>query len=124
MSERGFSLLEGMVALAILGVVLAGIVPAFFNFMDANTRNERRTGAIAAAQERMETVRGEDPQSMPSSGSAGPIFIDVDGLEFEVLTTYCAVPAYCNTDTRHVTIEVSFGGQKLYQTETVYTRLR
>lgn len=124
MTQRGFSLLECLVALAILGMILAGVVPAFFHYMDVNTRNELRTGAIAAAQEQMELTRGVDPQSMPSSGSAGPVFIDVGGREFEVLTTYCANAGYCGTDTRHVVVEVSFGGNTLYRTETVYTRLR
>ena len=80
MNQRGFTLLEGLLALAILGIALAGILPAFFGYMHVTTRNEMRTGAVAAAQRQMETLRFFDPTAMPTSGATGPDYIHIEDL--------------------------------------------
>ena len=36
----GFTLLESLLAVALLGIVLAGILPAFVTFLDANTLSQ------------------------------------------------------------------------------------
>ena len=124
MNERGFTLLEGLLALAILGIALAGIMPAFFGYMDVTTRNEMRSGAVAAAQEQMEALRFGDPSAMPMSGATGPDYIGVDDREYELISRYCIRPEYCTTNSRHVLVEVGFGGNVVYQTESVFTKLR
>ena len=124
MSERGFTLLEGLLALAILGIALAGILPAFFGYMNVNTRNEVRTGAVAAAQEQMEALRFADPSALPTSGATGPSYIGIDDREYELVSRYCIRPEYCTANTRHVLVEVGFGGNVIYQTESVFTKLR
>jgi len=123
-NERGFTLLEGLLALALLGIALAGILPAFFGYMNVNTRNEVRTGAVAAAQEQMESLRVADPSALPSTGATGPSYIGIDDREFELTSRYCIRPEYCSTNSRHVLIEVAFGGNVIYQTESVFTKLR
>lgn len=124
MNARGFTLTEGLVSLAILGVVLAGVVPLFFNYMDVTTRNEARSGAIAAAQQQIEAVRQDDPSSLPSSGASSPAVIAVNDREYEVVTRYCEQSTFCSTNSRHVTIEVSYAGRIVYATESVFTKLR
>ena len=124
MNERGFTLLEGLLALAILGIALAGILPAFFGYMNVNTRNEMRTGAVAAAQEQMETLRFGDPSTMPTSGVSGPTYVNVDDREYEVISRYCIRSEFCTTNSRHVLVEVEFDGNVVYQTESVFTKLR
>jgi prepilin-type N-terminal cleavage/methylation domain-containing protein len=124
MNERGFTLLESLLALAILGIALAGILPAFFGYMNVTTRNEVRTGAVAAAQEQMEALRFGDPSTMPMNGATGPAYIGVDAREYELISRYCVRPEYCTTNSRHVLVEVGFGGNVVYQTESVFTKLR
>ena len=51
MNQRGFTLLESLIALALLSVTLVALIPTFQNFMDANTVSEERSNALAAAQE-------------------------------------------------------------------------
>lgn len=124
MNARGFTLTEGLVALAIMGVVFAGVVPLFFNYMDVTTRNEARSGAIAAAQQQIEAVRQDDPSLLPATGASSPVVVDVNDREYEVVTRYCLIASFCSTNSRHVTIEVSYAGRVVYATESVFTKLR
>jgi general secretion pathway protein I len=121
---RGFTLLEALVALAILGIALAGLLPAFQTFLDANSVSEERSNAVAAAQQVMELLRQQDPSSLPSSGTSTVETIQVGDHEYEVVATYCAEADYCSTAARHIVLEVSFAGNAVYQVETVFTQLR
>ena len=124
MNGRGFTLTEAMIALSILGVAMAGVLPTFLTYSDTNTLSEQRSGAVAAAQLTAEALRQADPGSLPSSGSSAVQVIRVGERDFEVQSHYCLRPTYCGTDSRHLTIEVFYGGRTIYSVETVYTRLR
>lgn len=124
MSERGFTLLEALVALAILGITLAAMVPSFQTFLDANSFTEERSNGVAAAQEIMEALREADPASLPSSGSSPVQAVVVGQHEYEVVVHYCVEAQYCNAATRHLLLEVSFAGDTIYTVESVFTRLR
>jgi prepilin-type N-terminal cleavage/methylation domain-containing protein len=123
MNSKGFTLLEALVSLGILGVTLAAILPAFQALMDANSLSEERSNALAAAQEVMEGLRHEDPASLPSSGSSAVQAVTVGAHEYEVVTHYCRDTTYCGADSRHIVVEVSFAGKDVYEIETVFTRL-
>ena len=123
MNSKGFTLLESIIALAILSITLVGMLPAFQTFMDANTLSEERSNALAAAQEVMESLRHKDPSSLPSSGSSAIEAVQVGSQEYEVVTHYCQNGTYCGSDIRHITVEVSFAGKSVYTIETVFTRL-
>jgi hypothetical protein len=92
--------------------------------MNANSLSEERSNAVAAAQQVMEGLRQQSPSSLPSSGSSSVQSISVGEHDYEVITHYCTNSAYCNTDMRHIVLEVSFGGRQVYIVETVYTRLQ
>lgn len=124
MSEKGFSLIESLIGLALLAVVLASLLPAFLTLMDANTFSEEHSAALAAGQRAMEKLRLTDPGSLPTSGTSAVQIIVVDGREFEIVTHYCRVPEYCSSSTRHVSVEIRYGGQKVYDVDTVYTRMQ
>jgi prepilin-type N-terminal cleavage/methylation domain-containing protein len=124
MNERGFTLLEALISLAILGIVLVALVPTFQTFLNANTLSEERSNAVAAAQRVMEVLRHQDPASLPSSGSSAIQAVSVGEHEYEVVTHYCQESKYCGTDIRHIVVEVSFAAKVVYTVETVFTRLR
>ena len=124
MNERGFSLIESLIGLALLAVVLVSLLPAFLTLMDANTFSEEHSAALAAGQRAMERLRLTDPGSLPTAGSSAVQVIVVDGREFEVVTHYCRVSEYCSSSTRHVSVEIRYGGQKVYDVDTVYTRMQ
>ena len=117
-------MLEALFAMAILAILLAGLMPGFLVYADANTHNELRTGAVQAARKQLETLRLANPPDLPSSGSVGPEVLEVGGRSYDVLTRYCVVSALCDDVTRHLTVEISHDGREYYVAETVYTALR
>ena len=125
-SERGLSLVETLVALALLAGLAMAVMPAFISQMDANTRNEQRADAIGLALERLEELRFEGPSSMPTSGSESR-FASTAGRDYEIRTYYCRDLTFCpptQVGVRHLTIEVWLDGRELYDVATVYTELR
>ena len=122
--EFGFTLVECLIAVAILGVALTSLMPSFLDFMDANSHSESRSDAVAAAQQIMESLRRQDPAGWPSTGSSTAEVVEINNREFEVVKTYCLSSQYCGSASRHIVVEVSFGGKVLYSVESVYTRLQ
>lgn len=124
MSCRGFTLVESLVAMAIIGLIAVAIVPAFLTQLDSNARSEVRTGSIAAAQQILEDLRIPDPGTLPPAGAAGPVAVVVGDHVFDVVVHYCLTESYCDDASRHLKVEVFHKGRKTYDAETVYTQLR
>ena len=122
--EKGFSLVEAVVAMGILAIVLLGIVPTVQVLMNANTISEQRSNAVAAAQEVIEALRQQSPSSLPTSGTSATQTVSVGTRDYEVIAHYCTKTQYCNDDMRHVVLEVNYAGRNVYIVETVYTRLQ
>jgi type II secretory pathway pseudopilin PulG len=126
MKERGLSLVETLLALALLGGLAMAVMPAFISQMDANTRNQQRTDAIALALERLEELRFTIPSALPTSGSDSR-FASAAGRSYEIRTHYCQETSFCpptQVGVRHLTIEVWLDGREVYDVATVYTELR
>lgn len=124
MNQKGFTVLEALLAIFLLGVVLTGLVPGFLTFLDTNTSSEENSDAVAAAQLVLERLRLEDPSTLPKSGSSDPEIVNVGGREFEVVNHYCTVEDFCGDASRHIRVEVTYGGETLFEIESVYTRLQ
>jgi hypothetical protein len=95
--------------------------------MDANTRNEIRTEAVGLVQGRMERLRLEDPDAMPTGGAPDSATVVLGERRYEIKTFYCLDSAFCppaNPGSRHLTVEVFLDGKRIYDVETVYTQLR
>ncbi len=121
--QAGLSLLEALAAVGILAVAVVAVLPAFTTQLRSNERDIQRTAAINAVQQRLETLRMEDPASMPSSGASAPQLVTVGGWQFEVVTRYCDRPALCNANSRHVTVVATHEQRQVYDAETIYTRV-
>jgi type IV pilus modification protein PilV len=124
MNHRGFTLIEVMIAMAILGIGLAAMAPLFLYHLQINNRSELQSGAVAVAQQVLDTLRLQNPLTLPSSGSTTPQNIVMGGRTYQATTTFCAITTYCNAGSRHIQVEVKFRGKTLYTTDTVYTQLR
>jgi type II secretory pathway pseudopilin PulG len=124
MKQRGFSLLEALLAVALVATVVMGLLPAFIVCKDVNSHNAVRTGAVAAAQRVLESHRRTPPDTMPSSGSSAIQTITVGERDYEVVTHFCDAPAWCDNQTRHLVVEVDYGNETVLRAETVFTKLR
>ncbi|MDD2941415.1 MAG: type II secretion system protein [bacterium] len=123
--EKGFTLLEVLSAICLLGLLMAVMAPAFVSQMRFNTESQYRTEAIAAAQQVLDGYRRQDPVTLPANGTLAPVEIEMGARRYLVTTTFCAEAAYCPTNnTRQITVQVTRGGRQYYEVSTVYTRLR
>jgi len=68
MSQRGFTLLETLVALGLFAIVLASLTPLLITTIQANARASRITKATCLAQDKLEVLRNT-PYAAITSGS-------------------------------------------------------
>ncbi len=123
MNGSGFTMIEALIALAILGIAMVGVLPAFQTYVDANELSEEHSNALAAGQTVMEALRQVRPATLPNSGSSATQTVNAGEHDYEVVAHYCRRTEYCSSTSRHIVVEVSFAGEMIYELETVYTRL-
>jgi type II secretory pathway pseudopilin PulG len=117
--------MEILFALVLFGLVSSAMFPSFLTHIQFNNRSEVRTAAHSAAQILLDELRLEDPGALPDEGSDDPVLIQVGQREFSVVTSYCVNEAFCTgSETRHITVSVSYNDEILYSVETVYAQLR
>jgi len=127
-SDQGFSLIEAMVALAILTAVVAGIIPAFTGFLNVTSHTETQSNGVKAAQIVLDELRRKSvdaisPDTNPLSWTQP---VDVGGRSYSVVVTVCpnVSPSYCDAQSRQIIVEVKFNGNIVHRAETVFTALR
>lgn len=126
---RGFSLVEALVAVAVLGVALALLAPSLGFFARVNGQQEERSGAVRVAEQTFEALRAAPFGARVGSGGPWP---DAPGSEvtrtvdtglgsFSIVYSYCQGGDGClTTDTaRHLRARVRAGGRVVYELETV-----
>ncbi len=124
-TQRGFTLIEVMISLLIFSVVLGGMAPAFVSQLKSNSRSQIRTEAIAVSQQVMDSLRLQNPSTLPVSGSSSPEIITFGNRSYSAVAFYCEATAYCTTaNNRHITVRVSHNNVQVFETQSVYTQLR
>lgn len=124
-NQKGFTLIETIVALGVFGIASAAIANGFVTQMRTNNQNTQRGESIAAAQFILDQQRVIDPTSMPTTGTSAPTNVVVGSHTYSVTITYCAVPAYCvSPNVRHLRVNVSYQTVLRYSVDTVYAQLR
>lgn len=121
--RKGLSLVEILVALTVLALVLAFIVPSFTGHLQSNTSSELRSQAIALAQAKLEELRLQNPAALPSSGSVQETR-SLGSRTYTVRTSFCTNAGLCASGSRHIRVEVIWNGRVVYGTETVFAQLR
>ena len=122
-SQAGFTLIEMLVAMSLFLMVSALMAPSFVAHLSYTLGAERRTEAVAAAQQVLDELRVLDPATLPTSGTSSQN-ITAGQRTFQVVTTYCSDTTYCSTRSRLIGIDVSFKNEEIYHVETVFTRLQ
>ncbi len=119
---RGFTLVEALIGVAILGIVMAGVLPVFMNYMRVNSQSDVRSGAVSAAESVMDGLRQTSLGAWPASGTVRTT--SGGDRDYAVTILYCTSSmAYCASDTRQVEVVVRYHGKVYYDVQTVYTKL-
>lgn len=123
--EKGFTLVEVLAALAIFGLLAAGMGPVFLQQLQQNRLAEIKTEAMGAAQVALDKLRIQDPATLPATGNGTVQTITVGSHTFSVTPSYCEVASFCSSPTvRHIRVRVTYKGQQVFTTQTVYSQLR
>ena len=122
MRRDGLSLLEVLVALAVLTIGLVAVVPSFTSFLRVNTGSEVMTDAANVAQTFFEGYRLVDPTTMPTSGTKTST-VTYQGRTFQVVTAYCVQASYCGSGSRDIQVTVNYENSQVFRAETVYTQV-
>lgn len=125
-NQQGFSMLELMISLVLFSLVATSLTSAFIHLMQTNTRAEIHGGAVLAAQKVLDNLRLIDPGSMPESGLADPVSVEIGERVYSVEVEYCPTGTeYCSSSgVRHIRAVTSLGDTELYTVETVYAQLQ
>lgn len=122
-NQHGFTLVEVLVSVAIVGLITAFLSPVFIAQSKFNTTSEIKGLAIDATDRQVDTMRLTDPATLQSSGSTTSTIV-VGGKSFSVKVDYCSTAGYCSSVTRHLKFTTSYRGKTYYATETIFTQLR
>lgn len=129
--RAGFTLVEALIAVTIIGILVAVVVPAFATNLRVNTDAEIRSGAVAAAQSVIDTLRADGDWPTYGVDADGdptvPPNVDVPahGRTFNVTIRYepfCS-GGRCFSGSRLVDVEVSYADRARYRVATVFTQL-
>lgn len=122
-NNRGFTLLEVLIATSLLGIIMAGLPAAFVSYSKYNTQMELRTQALVAAESVVDSLRVKDPGTFPTTGSLTNT-VSVNGIAFDVVINYCTQVSYCDANSRHLQVVVNHGaGNEVVRFETIYSTL-
>lgn len=124
-SSTGFTLLEMLIAIAIFSIGALAMAQVFATNITLNTQSERRTEAIEAAQQYLDSLRVEDPSTWLAEGAGDAQEITVNGHHYTIEPTFCARDSYCTSrNIRQLSLVVKKNGQPYYEIETVFTQLK
>jgi uncharacterized protein (TIGR02598 family) len=115
-SKRGFTLLEIVIALAILAIGLVGILSLFPVGFEASRRASMLTEATIHAQQKMEEFKQTGYDGLNSSGGY-TAFTDNSGLEWQVTVDEIDPPG----NLKSVTLDVRWQEKGDYKSETFVT---
>jgi prepilin-type N-terminal cleavage/methylation domain-containing protein len=125
MSKKGISIIEVLVAIVVLGIALAGILPSFIGYSKLNRDADVRAGAATAATQVLDRLRQDTFGSWSSLGDAVPGNTNQRTLSIDTgFRTYAVTVTLCNTrctgTSRDVTVVVSSNGKEYYRVGTVF----
>jgi prepilin-type N-terminal cleavage/methylation domain-containing protein len=150
--EKGFSLIETVIALTTLGVCLAYAMPLFLYAKINNSKSEIRTGALIVSQRVFDDIRSKSFTTLPltdgkardpDTSNANPVLQPANinsptsqeqlltkamGRQYQTKVTYCedytTDTTVCSDKYRKFKVEVSYNGNKVYDLEGTYTEFQ
>ncbi|SMB77727.1 type IV pilus modification PilV family protein [Deinococcus hopiensis] len=120
--SQGFTLIEAIVSLLILGVIMSAFVPIFLNNLKMNTESERISQATSAIESFFDKLRTAPVNKIPTSG-VGQEDISVNGVIYKIEATYCRNASLCTDNSRMVTAKALFNNRSIASAETIFTEV-
>lgn len=118
--KNGFTLVETLVSITLLGIILAAVVPALLSNTALNRDSDYRTKGYQAVKRVIDEYRTVD-LSDPLISVDNIKDITISGTPFKVSTDFCSIPSYCVSNAKQFVVTAKIG-QKIYATiETVFT---
>lgn len=119
-NQSGFTLLETLVALTVVGIVMSMSVTTLMNNLHSNLRAQVRYEAIQAAQAVLDDLRFTAVDELVGSPESD---VTVSERTYHVQVSYCRIASLCTSDdSRHITVEVFYKSELVYETETVFSK--
>ena len=123
-SRQGFTLIEALVALAVLGIVAGSIVPSITGLLGTNNNERTRRDAVAVARSVVRELHAGGIANLPLAGSEQRQ-INLNGRSYTVRVDYCLKSTFCvAATTRHLNLEVNHAGRSRYTAETVISTIQ
>ena len=120
-SNKGLTLMEAMAAMVIVTVLIVAIIPALISFTHINQKSEWRSSAVDVAELLLERYRTQDiGVTLPTTANSQTETVSMGGFDYETTTLFCQTISYCDSETTHIRVEVSYRNEKLYEVETVF----
>ncbi len=120
---EGFTLIEVLVALLILGIALTVLLSALLGNTSLNTKIDRKAEAVRISEGVLENYR--------QSGDYGTLRTDASqtvvrrGANYTIDTDFCPTGApatmACTTTSVYIRVKVKYDGTTLQQADTYYT---
>lgn len=121
MNTKGFSIVELMIAMAILGIIGGAILSLQMANVNANTQTEIRMQGTSVVRQGMEELRARDV--LPVSGSETSEI--TNGRTFQVIKEFCPTTndPPCTDTSIHVRVTAKFNGKAITSADTVFTKV-
>lgn len=117
---NGFGLIEGLMAITLLGIALAGIIPVFISYQNVNNQSELRSNAILAAEQVMDQLKNrpfEDWETYRTETNGHAV--TVGSYDYSITLDFQAVTGL--NATRRVDVGVSRNGKTYFEASTIVT---
>jgi len=115
-AQKGYALVEVLVALAVISIVAAGFISALQNSIQASTLADRKDTARSLAQSQMEYIKKQ-----PFAVSYAPDTISSDYAGYSANIT-AANAAERDSSIQKVTISIYFGGKVVFSLDNYKAR--
>ena len=119
-NSKGFTLVELLAAMGVLAILLTIITVTSLGNLRTNRAMQIRYEAVQVAQAVVDDLRFKDITTL---GTAIHKTVAVGERTYTVDVKFCDITTFCiSTDIRHISVDVTFNNEKVYQTDTVFTQ--